>query len=125
MRAVRLALVLSILAAPALAQPDAVAQALARRQAIDRFQVDQLRMQQDLAARQAVIQRNDLSYLEHQLRTQQTLSAVQAQSQSPQIPPPPAGGAPRSIDVSGLASIPDAALAESNEKVRAAAGNAP
>jgi hypothetical protein len=102
----------------------AAAQSPGFRQQMDsQAQTDLLRAQQDLAARQQVQLQNDLFRLEAQQRTQQSLSDLDAQTRSPQLPPPPAGGPFPSIDVSGLASIPDSKLAESNARVRAAAEN--
>ena len=103
---------------PAPLQP--YAQTLSERQ-----QLDLLRAQQELAARQAVIQQTQLFSLETQLRTQLNLASLQALGVTPTIPPPAAGAPPRDIDVSGLASMPDATLASSNARVRAAAGNQP
>jgi hypothetical protein len=48
---------------------------------------------------------------------------VQAQSYSPRLPPPPEHGPAPQIDLSQLATIPDATLAASNARVRAAAEN--
>lgn len=84
-----------------------------------------LAAQQEQAARQAVIQQTELSRLDAQLRTQQNLALLQALGTAPQIPAPPATAPPRQLDVSGLASMPDAALADSNAKVKAAAGDRP
>jgi hypothetical protein len=50
---------------------------------------------------------------------------LQALGVTPAVPPPALGGALPSLDVSGLASIPDAALAASNARVKAAAENRP
>jgi hypothetical protein len=123
--AMRLSLRLGILLGLAFASP-AAAQSPGFRQQIDlQMQTDMLRAQQDLAARQQLLQQNELFRLEAQQRTQQSLSDLQAQTRSPQLAPPPASGPYLSIDVSGLASIPDAALAASNARVRAAAENRP
>ena len=68
---------------------------------------------------------NRLSVLDAQLRTEQALRDLQAMSQRPAplaaygVP----GAPPPMIDTSALASIPDAALAASNARVRAAASN--
>jgi hypothetical protein len=120
----RLSLRLGILLGLAAAGP-AAAQSPGFRQQMDlQMQTDMLRAQQDLAARQQLLQQNELFRLEAQQRTQQSLSDLQAQTRSPQLAPPPASPYP-SIDVSGLASIPDATLAASNARVRAAAENRP
>jgi hypothetical protein len=79
----------------------------------------------DALARQQVIQQNDLFRLEHQSRTRQNMEDLKALGVTPAIPPPALGGALPSLDVSGLASIPDAALAASNARVKAAAENRP
>jgi hypothetical protein len=85
---------------------------------------------QRLAAEQALRQRdititNDLARLDAQVQTNQALAglaAQQARSVSPPVPRDP-NAPPPVIDVSQLTSIPDAALADSNAKVRAAAAN--
>ena len=82
-----------------------------------------LRAQQDLADRRAVIMQNQLNSLEAQVRTQQAMDDLRAQSVTPSIPPPVAGAPPPHIDAGGLAEIPDAALAASNARVKAAAEN--
>jgi hypothetical protein len=81
----------------------------------------QFRAQQEALARQALNQQNELSRLDHQLRTEQNMSQLQAQTLAPSLPPPPASGAVPSFDPSALVSIPDAALAASNARVEAAA----
>ena len=109
-------------AAPALAQPPplVLAPGVPNLQA----QLGLLQAQQDFAARQAAIQRNELSRLDAQMRTEQNLASRRAFSPPP--PPPPwASGPIPNLDVGGLVSIPDSALAASNERVRAAAGNQP
>jgi hypothetical protein len=100
-------------------------QALLRSQLADQSQLAILRAEQDRLAREQVIQQNELSRLDNLARARDAAATVQAQSATPQIVPPPASGAQRSIDVSGLASIPDSALAESNARVKAAAENRP
>ena len=103
-------------AAPALAQ-DYRGLALAR---------DAERTAADQAARQRdIVIGNDLSRLETQAQTNQSLSDLAALRVRPVLPsvsrdpksPPP------QIDLSKLASIPDSVLADSNAKVRAAADN--
>ena len=119
-RAARLCLAFAIAgaAAPALAQSGVI-----HHHAIDQAELNLLRAQQAQAARDAVIQQNDIFRLENQMRTQQTIDALHAQSLTPQLPPPPASGAIPHVDVSGLASIPDDRLAASNARVQEAAGN--
>jgi hypothetical protein len=116
---------LGVLLGLALAGPAAAQSPGARQQMELQMQTDMLRAQQDLAARQQLLQQNELFRLDAQQRTQQSLSDLQAQTRSPQLAPPPASGPYPSIDVSGLASIPDSTLAESNARVRAAAENRP
>jgi len=83
-----------------------------------------LRQQQEATRQQLIQQQNQLMTLEAQMRTQQALSEVRAQAQSPVLPLPDvtAGRPLPQIDTSQLASIPDAALADSNRKVLEAAG---
>lgn len=81
----------------------------------------QLRAQQDMVARQSVLQQNQLTVLEAQIRTQQAIEDVQAQTRAPQLAP--SGAGLPNLDTSKLASIPDDRLAASNARVRAAAGN--
>lgn len=68
---------------------------------------------------------NELSTLQAQVQTNQALSdvaALRARPAVPTVPFNPAAPAPR-IDASQFASIPDATLAASNARVRAAADN--
>ena len=103
-------------AAPAAAQPFRSLE-LAR---------DAQAQEQALAARNRDIAlANELSNLQARLQTEQALSNLQAQRVGPPVPlviynpkaPPP------KIDLSQMASIPDAALAQSNARIRAAADN--
>ena len=82
----------------------------------------ELRARENMASQAAVIQQNQLSALDAQIRGQQAIADVRAQSFSPTIPSPPPGVTPM-IDLSQLASIPDDKLAASNERVRAASQN--
>ena len=78
------------------------------------------------AARQRDVQlTNDLSRLQAQAQTNQALADIAALQARPVVPSVPASpnAPPPVIDVSKLASIPDAALADSDAKVRAAARN--
>jgi hypothetical protein len=80
----------------------------------------------ELAARQRDIAvTNELSRLEAQMQSTQALSDLAAQRTSPQITilPRAPGAPPPKLDASKLVQIPDAALADSNAKVRAAAEN--
>jgi hypothetical protein len=84
-----------------------------------------LLQQQESTRQQLVQQQNQLMSMEAQMRTQQALSAVQAQAQSPVLPLPtmtPAGALPQ-MDTSQLATIPDSVLADSNRRVLEATGN--
>jgi hypothetical protein len=83
-----------------------------------------------LADQQALRQRdititNDLARLDAQLQTNQALAGLAAQRAPVVLPTMPlnSNAPPPMIDVSKLASIPDAALAASNARVRAAAEN--
>lgn len=80
----------------------------------------QLRAQLDMANRQAVIQQNQLSALDSQIRSQQAFDDLRAQSYTPTVPPAVIGAV---IDPGQLASIPDDKLAASNARVKAAAAN--
>jgi len=109
MRTLILALVLAAAASPAAAQ-------------LNQFEIDNLRAQQEAAARRAVAQTNELSTLEARLKTEQALSDLRDQRNPPRAPElryapavtPAPGAMPR------LPSIPDAALADSNRRVQAA-----
>ncbi len=110
MRTLILGLVLAAAAGPAAAQslyPD----------------LDNLRTQQEAAARRAVAQENELNALESRLRTEQALTDLRAQSSAPRAPQ--LLYAPAVTPTPGAAlkmpAIPDAALADSNRRVQAAA----
>jgi type IV secretory pathway VirJ component len=68
---------------------------------------------------------NELSNLQARLQTDEALNHLQAQRISPPVPMTPFDpkAPPPKIDLSQMASIPDAALAQSNARVRAAADN--
>ena len=112
----RAALVLSLalaLPAPALAQDFNTI-----------FLENQMRAEQDMARQRGVALHNELMALDARVRTEQAIRDAQAQARTPrlQVPaerqPPPAATPP----VAGqVASIPDAALAASNARVRDAA----
>ena len=125
MRAVlRLAALIGIAAAPALAQPPPLLPAPGAPNLPLQGQINMLHAQQDLAARQAASQRNDLSRLDAQMRTEQNLASLRAFSAPPPAPPWTTGPIPN-LDAGTLVSIPDAALAASNARVRAAAADQP
>jgi len=82
------------------------------------------------AAQQAARQRdiaitNELSRLQTQAQTTQTLSDLAAARVTPTVPTVPfnAKAPPPKLDASKLAQIPDAVLADSNAKVLAASEN--
>jgi hypothetical protein len=134
-RLVRFAAVLTLAAgaAPALAQSPPLAPPSPRLQPppgiqqemLNQARAAQLQAQIDAAARRSVTQQSDLFRLESQMRTQQNMVDLQALGVTPTVPPPVLGGSPSSLDVSGLASIPDSRLQDSNAKVKAAAENRP
>jgi len=110
MRALILVLALGV-AAPAAAQD--FSQSIQNQ-----MRLDELRAQQQLLQQQSVAQHNELMALDARLRTEQHAARIQAErtpDRLPQLPyPAPAGN----IDTSKLPSIPDAALAESDRRVR-------
>lgn len=67
---------------------------------------------------------NELATLQTRLQSDQAVASLQAQ-RSPQPPAalPGPQAAPSGIDTSKLVSIPDATLAQSNARIRAAAAN--
>jgi hypothetical protein len=98
------------LAAPAAAQPPY-------------YDIDNLRAQQEAAARSAVARTNELSTLETRLRTEQALSDLRLQSVAPRLPylpyeAPASSGPPAATPK--YPSVPDAMLADSNRRVREA-----
>ena len=68
---------------------------------------------------------NDLAVLQARIQSDQALSNLQASRLSPTVPTIPfnPNAPPPTIDASKLATIPDAALAQSNARIRAAADN--
>ena len=66
---------------------------------------------------------NQLSVMDAQIRSEQTMRDLQATSQRPVLPNPDPDVPPVVIDTSKLTSIPDKDLADSNARVRAAAAN--
>ena len=104
-------------AAPAAAQPDAL---ILQRDA-------ELQAQADQARRRDVELTNRLSTLEAQQQTNQALSDIAAMRQRPSLPTiyDPNAEPPRvaPLPPGALVSIPDATLAASNARVRAAAAN--
>lgn len=107
------------LAAPALAQP---LRQPSFQQSMDLEQRSaQIQAQQNLANRQLLNQQNQLDVQQSELRTQQAIENMQAQSQTPTVPPLIAPLP--ALDASDLASIPDDKLARSNQRVLDAAGD--
>jgi len=103
-------------AAPAAAQTP---WALTVARDADHFAAEQAARQRDITLT------NDIARLDAQMQTNQALAglaAQQARSVSPPVPRDP-NAPPPVIDVSKLASIPDAELAASNARVLAAAQN--
>ena len=114
------------LAAPASAQPLTSPPFGGRslQQQMDlQLRLNALQAQQDQASSQAVNQQNQLMNLEAQLRAQQTYADIRAESATPRLAPPPETGPMPQIDTSQLASMPDATLAASNARIKAAAAN--
>jgi len=103
-------------AAPAAAQPY---RALQDGRDADRFAAEQAARQRELAIT------NELSRLQAQAQTTQNLSDLAATRASPVVPTVPFNpkAPPPKLDPGQFAQIPDAALADSNAKVRAAADN--
>ena len=101
------------LAGPAAAQP--VRDLIQARDALA-FAETQAARARDIA------QTNELATLQARLRSDQAIANLQAQ-RAPQPPPalPGPHAVPREIDTSQMVSIPDAALAQSNARIRAAA----
>lgn len=115
MRTVVFSIALAI-ASPALAQGMSVG---------EQILLDDLRMRQQAAERRAVEQANQLMALEARLQAERAVQDLRAQASPPAPPQPPYAGPPPAAS-SGAAtfpSIPDAALAESNRRVREAASN--
>ena len=114
MRALFLALAVLAPAAPAAAQ-DAFA--------LQHMQ-NELLAQQQMLQQRSVAQSNELMALEARLRTEQSLTDLIIQRQTPRLPglevprPPPVA-----FDTSSLLSIPDDRLAASNAAVREASKN--
>jgi hypothetical protein len=82
-------------------------------------------VQQEITRQQLIQQQNQLMALEAQQRALQAQQAIEALKVDPRLPQPDVSGARPlpEIDTSKLASIPDAALADSNQKVLDAANN--
>lgn len=112
-------LIALLFAAPAVAQPDTLALTLQRDA--------ELQAQADLARQREIELNNRLSTLEARLQTDQALRDIEAMRRRPQMPTiyDPNAPAPQvaAVPLAAFASMPDAALAASNARVRAAAAN--
>ena len=107
--------------AAALAAP-AGAQTTIQQQSAINIQENMLRAREAMVNRRSIGLQNQMQSLDAQLRTQQSLADVRAQSYVPTIPQY-VGAPPVNIDTSRLASIPDDKLAASNQRVLDAAGD--
>jgi hypothetical protein len=89
------------------------------------FELDNLRMQQLQLQQRSVAQTNELSTLDARLRTEQAVTEQQLARVPVRAPVPPYEVTLPSpqFDASKLPQISDAALAESNRRVQAAAAN--
>jgi hypothetical protein len=84
------------------------------------------RLANDQAARQREVEiTNELSRLQTQAQTSQALSDISAARVTPAVPTTPfnPNAPPPKVDPGQFVQIPDAALADSDAKVRAAASN--
>jgi hypothetical protein len=120
MRAILAFCALCATAAPAAAQPLNPGGTGLQATMDLQLRLNALQAQQDMIERQSVIQQNQLSNLETQMRSQQALADVRAQAATPVVPQLSSGA---QLDTGRLAQIPDAALADSDARVRAAAQN--
>jgi len=101
-----------MLAAPAVAQPYRDLSLARDAQAVADAQAARTR---------DITQTNELSNLQARLQSDQAIANLQAQRSPQPLPPLPGPHAvPTVIDARQLVSIPDAALAQSNARVRAA-----
>lgn len=92
--------------------------ALVHARDADRFAAEQAARQRDVALA------NELSRLQAQVQTSQALADLAATRNQPSVVVRYSGkGPPPTLDQSKLAQIPDSVLADSNAKVRAAAGD--
>ncbi|HEX7884400.1 MAG TPA: hypothetical protein VF474_00350 [Phenylobacterium sp.] len=90
------------------------------------FQLDELRAQQQAAERRAIDQSNQLQALEARLRADQAAAELASQGAGVRLPVLPYADPTLRTSVAPAPrypSMPDAALAESNKRVRDAAGN--
>lgn len=89
----------------------------------DQILLDDLRARQQAAERRAIEQSNQLMALEARLQAQRAIQDLQAQAATPRLPTLPYEPSERgrSSAAGAFPSIPDAALAESNRRIREAA----
>lgn len=108
------------MAALAIASP-AAAQGLSPG---DQILLDDLRMRQQAAERRAIDQANQLMALEARLQAERSVQDLRSQAVPPRLPErpgePPQDPASPSAVAAPFPTIPDAALAESNRRVREA-----
>jgi len=89
---------------------------------------NQMRAEQEMARQRGVALHNEFIALDARVRSEQAIRDAQAQGRTvrlataPERQPPPAATAPP-FDSGQIASIPDAALAASNARVREASQN--
>ncbi|RAK60299.1 hypothetical protein DJ021_11015 [Phenylobacterium hankyongense] len=126
MRAAIALLIVFAAAAPAAAQDlSGRYNALQAQSTADLARYNNLAALQEMQRQRDIAQQNQMTTLDAQLRTERGLADVRAQSYTPIIPVPAyVPGMPLpNIDTSQLVSIPDAALADSNRRVKEAAAN--
>ncbi|RAK56565.1 hypothetical protein [Phenylobacterium deserti] len=114
-------LALGLAAGPAFAQQDLLLQQRAQTE----MRLQEMQQQMDMARQREIATSNELMALDARLRTERGIADVRAQALSPRLPSAPQnqiypGAPPARLDTSGLASIPDDRLAESNRRVREA-----
>lgn len=93
---------------------------------LDQMQLETLRMQQESMARRLIDQQNQLMAAEAQARADRAALELRLQRDLPvRVPEPPARSTPSVTNAPPpvFPSIPDAALADSNRKVRDAVRN--
>lgn len=93
---------------------------------LDQMRLETLRMQQESMARRLIDQQNQLMAAEARAQADRAALELRLQRDLPvRVPEPPARSTPpvTSAPLPAFPSIPDAALADSNRKVRDAARN--
>jgi hypothetical protein len=99
----------------------AAAPAAAQTPYTDQLRLNELQTQADLARQRAISQDNQLTALDAQIRADQAIRDIQLQrALPPLLPRADPNAPPPTLDVSQLPSIPDSALAASNQAVREA-----